>query len=129
MEVNKWFCWFESQCKFCLLDIKNSSVWTFWNFKNRKFKTDEHFLNFSQRATNQLMRMKIIDFDMSKRQFTYEIDQVLRTRIEYFDLENSCSVYVKCCCFFAGLCLNLNLIAFWSVKVVLEFFVRSYVLP
>ena len=68
--------------------------------KNKKFKTDEHFLDRCQRAANHLMRMKIIDFDISKRQFTYAIDQFLRTRIEYFELDNSCSFYVKCCCIF-----------------------------
>ena len=57
--------------------------------KNKKYKTYEHFFNRSQRAANHLMRMKIIDFDMSKRQFTYAIDQFLRTRSEYFDRENS----------------------------------------
>ena len=65
--------------------------------KNRKFKTDENFLNQSQRAANHLMRMKIIGFDMSKSQFTYAIDQFLRTQIEYFNLQNSCSFYMKCC--------------------------------
>ena len=68
--------------------------------KNKKFKTDEHFLNRCQQAANHLMRMNIIDFDMSKRQFTYAIDQFLRTRIESFDPDNSCSFYVKCCCSF-----------------------------
>ena len=68
--------------------------------KNRKFETEEHFLNRSQRAANHLMRMKILDFDMSKRHFTNAIDQFSPTRIEYFDLENSCSFYVKCCCSF-----------------------------
>ena len=58
--------------------------------KNKKIKMDEHFFNRCQRAAKHLMLMKIIDFDMSKRQFTYAIDQFLRTRIESFDLENLC---------------------------------------
>ena len=96
--------------------------------KNRKFKTEENFWNRSQRAANHLMRMKIIDFDMPKCQFTYAIDQLLRTRIKYFDLENSCSFYIyNAVALFAE--LSLNLITFWSVKVVLTFFVRFYVLP
>ena len=85
---------------FVTLSSRNHNFGHFEISKNRKFKTDENFLNRSQRAANHLMRMKIIDFDMSKRLFTYAIDQFLITRIEYFDQENSCSFYIKCCCTF-----------------------------
>ena len=42
--------------------------------KNKKFKTDGHFFNCSQRAANHLLRMTIINFDISKSQFTYAND-------------------------------------------------------
>ena len=59
---------------FVCLTSRTNHFGQFENSKNRKFETDEHFLNQPQRAANRLMRMKVIGFYMSKRQFTNAID-------------------------------------------------------
>ena len=127
MEIIKWLYWFESQCNFCLLDIKNSSVWTFWNFKKQEIQdgwTVFESLSTSRKSSdaNEDYRLWHVSLRMQSTSF-YALELNTLTWITHvLFMWNAVAL-------FAGLILNLNLITFWSVKVALAFLVRFYVLP
>ena len=65
----------------------------------RKLKTDDNFFVRAPRAANELLRLKIISFDMPLGMFKSKLNKFLLLKTStLFDINRSCTFFVKCFC-------------------------------
>ena len=65
---------------------------------NHKFKTNDGFFPRSKRASNELIRLGVINFEMPYCLFVKRLDAYFENKLQSFSLNNSCSFYIKCFC-------------------------------
>ena len=65
---------------------------------NHKFKTNDGFFPRSKRASNELIRLGVINFEMPYCLFVKRLDAYFENKLQSFNLNNSCSFYIKCFC-------------------------------
>ena len=63
---------------------------------NYKFKTNDGFFPRSKRASNELIRLSVINFEMLYCLFVRRLDAYFENKLQSFSLNNSCSFYIKC---------------------------------
>ena len=83
------------------LPTRSSSIGLFQIPSSRKIFTDDNFFIRSTRAANELIRLKIISFDMSLTTLKHSLSKYLLARTyDFYNLNNSCSHFVECFCSF-----------------------------
>ena len=65
---------------------------------NQKFKTNDGFFPRSKRASNEFIRLGVIDFEMPYTLLVQRLDTYFKNKLHSFSLRNSCSFYIKCFC-------------------------------
>ena len=65
---------------------------------HNKFKTSDAFFPRSKRASNELIRLGVINFEMPYTLFVHRLDAYFENKLDSFCLSNSCSFFVKCFC-------------------------------
>ena len=82
------------------LPTRSSSIGLF-QIPSRKISTDDNFFIRSTRAANELIRLKIISFDMSLTTLKHSLSKYLLARTyDFYNLNNSCSHFLNCFCSF-----------------------------
>ena len=83
------------------LPTRSSSIGLFQIPSSRKISTDDNFFIRSTRAANELIRLKIISYDMSLTTLKHSLSKYLLARTyDFYNLNISCSHFVKCFCSF-----------------------------
>ena len=81
------------------LPTRSSSNGLFQIPSSHKISTNDNFFIRATRTANELLRLKIISFDMSLLSFKLSLSKYLIARTcNFYNLNNSCSHFVKCFC-------------------------------
>ena len=62
---------------------------------NHKFKTNDGFFARSKRASNELIKLGVVNFEMPYCLFVKRLDAYSENKLQSFSLNNSCNFYIK----------------------------------
>ena len=88
----------ESKIQRCFFNTRSSTLGLFSVPKTKKFCSEDNFFVRATRCANELLKPNVIKFDMPLGIFRTKVHIFLVEKLTYFNIDISCSYFVKCFC-------------------------------